>query len=52
MRRFYDVATDDPALYHLLIDSTAFSFDVCVELIVRASQALNTGIASRLSASR
>jgi cytidylate kinase len=52
MRRFYDVDIDDPALYHLLIDSTAFSFDVCVELIVRASQALNTGIASRLSASR
>jgi cytidylate kinase len=52
MRRFYDVDIDDPALYHLVIDSTAFAFDVCVELIARAAQARGTGIASRLSASR
>jgi cytidylate kinase len=52
MRRFYDADIDDPALYHLVIDATAFSFDECVELIVRAAQALRTGILDRLSASR
>jgi cytidylate kinase len=52
MRRFYDVDIDDPSLYHLVIDSTAFDFEACVEMIARAAQALNTGIAARLSASR
>jgi cytidylate kinase len=52
MRRFYDVDIDDPALYHLVIDSTAFELDACVEMIVRAAQALNTGIAARFSSSR
>lgn len=50
-RRFYDVDIDDPALYHLVLDGTAFAPDAVVELIARAAQALNTGIASRLSAS-
>jgi cytidylate kinase len=52
MRRFYNVDIDDPALYHLVIDATAFSFDACVEIIVAAAQALRTGIVDRLSASR
>jgi cytidylate kinase len=43
MRRFYDVDIDDPALYHLVVDSTAFAFEACVEMVVRAAQALNTG---------
>lgn len=50
-RRFYDADIDDPALYHLWIDGTAFAFDATVETIARAAQALNTGIAARLSAS-
>jgi cytidylate kinase len=52
LRRFYDVDIDDPALYHLVIDSTAFSFDWCVEMIAGAAQALRTGIVDRLPASR
>lgn len=51
-RRFYDVDIDDPALYHLVIDGTAFAPDAVVEMIARATQARGTGIASRLSASR
>jgi cytidylate kinase len=51
-RRLYDVDIDDPALYHLVIDGTAFAPDAVVEMIARATQALNTGIAPRLSASR
>jgi cytidylate kinase len=51
-RRFYDVDIDDPTLYHLVIDGTAFAPDAVVEMIARAAQALNTGIAARLSSSR
>lgn len=51
-KHFYGVDITDPALYHLVIDSTEFDFEVCVELIVRAAQALNTGMATRFSASR
>jgi cytidylate kinase len=50
-RRFYDVDIDDPTLYHLVIDATEFAFEVTVELIARAAQALSTGMAARLSAS-
>jgi cytidylate kinase len=51
-RRFYDVDIDDPTLYHLVIDATEFALDACVEMTVRAAQALGTGIAARLSSSR
>ncbi|WP_404952739.1 AAA family ATPase [Streptomyces sp. 147326] len=37
VRRAYGADGDDPALYHLMIDATAFSVDACVELIVRAA---------------
>lgn len=40
LQRFYGVDIDDPALYHLAVDSTAFSVDVCVDLIARAAEAL------------
>jgi cytidylate kinase len=52
LRRFYDLDVDDPQLYHLVIDSTAFSIEASVEMIVRAAQAFSTGIVDRLSASR
>jgi cytidylate kinase len=39
VRRAYGVDGEDPALYHLVIDSTALDLDACVELIVAASQA-------------
>lgn len=37
VRGAYGVDGDDPALYHLMIDATAFSVDGCVELIVAAA---------------
>ncbi|MDQ0957977.1 cytidylate kinase [Streptomyces sp. B4I13] len=37
VRRAYGTDGDDPALYHLMIDATAFSVDACVELIVAAA---------------
>lgn len=37
VRRAYGVDGDDPGLYHLMIDATAFSRDACVELVVAAS---------------
>jgi hypothetical protein len=40
MREFYDVDIDDPALYHLTIDATAFDVPACVEVIVTAANAI------------
>jgi hypothetical protein len=39
VRRAYGVDGSDPALYHLIIDSTAVDLDTCVDLIVTAAQA-------------
>jgi len=39
-RRFYGVDIDDPGLYHLMIDATAFDLQQCVELIERSAFAL------------
>jgi cytidylate kinase-like protein len=36
LRQFYDLHVDDPALYHLTLDSTAFDVDACVRLIEAA----------------
>lgn len=38
VRNFYRADARDPALYHLLIDSTALDLDSCVELIAFAAQ--------------
>lgn len=46
-RQFYDVDVRDCALYHLVLDSTAIEFDVCVELIARAAEALRLAPAGR-----
>jgi cytidylate kinase len=37
VRKAYGADGDDPALYHLMIDATAFGVDACVELIVAAA---------------
>ncbi|WP_433917530.1 cytidylate kinase-like family protein [Streptomyces canus] len=37
VHRAYGADGDDPALYHLMIDATAFSVDACVEMIVAAA---------------
>jgi Cytidylate kinase-like family len=39
VRRAYGVDGEDPRWYHLMLDSTALDLDVCVELIVAASDA-------------
>jgi cytidylate kinase len=39
VRHFYGVDARDARLYHLVIDSTAIPFDVCVELIAAAARA-------------
>ncbi len=39
VRRVYGVDGGDPALYHLMLDSTALDVDTCVEVIVTAARA-------------
>jgi hypothetical protein len=39
VRRAYGVDGEDPALYHLMLDSTALDLATCVELIVVAGKA-------------
>jgi cytidylate kinase len=36
-RTFYRVTQNDPMLYHLIIDSTVFSLDTCIDLVLRAA---------------
>lgn len=40
-KRFYDADITDPALYHLVIDSTAIDEHACVEMIARAARSLD-----------
>lgn len=46
MHHFYRRDSRDPALYHLMLDSTAFSISDCVELIAMAARAHSAAIAS------
>jgi hypothetical protein len=39
VRQAYGVDGKDPALYHLMLDTTALDIDTCVDLIVTASRA-------------
>ena len=39
VRRAYDVDGEDPNLYHLMLDATAFDTDSCAGIIVAASRA-------------
>jgi cytidylate kinase len=43
LKQFYGVDVDDPALYHVRLDSTAIPLETCVELIVLAAKSLTTG---------
>jgi hypothetical protein len=43
LKQFYGVDVDDPALYHVRLDSTALPLEACVELIVLAARSLATG---------
>lgn len=43
-RACYDVNLDDPALFHMVLDSTLVALDVCIELIVVAATALATEV--------
>lgn len=43
LRQFYDVDIDDPGLYHLTLDATAFTTEVCVTIIERAVEAMASG---------
>jgi cytidylate kinase len=43
LKQFYGVDIDDPALYHLRLDSTAMPLEACVELIALAARALTAG---------
>jgi hypothetical protein len=38
-RHFYGVEVTDPALYHLMIDSTAIPLEACVQVIARTARA-------------
>ncbi len=40
VRSVYGIEGDNPALYHLMIDAVSLGVDVCVELIVAASESL------------
>lgn len=42
MRRLYHADQDDPALYHLQLDSTAISLESCAQIVVEAYRGLVT----------
>jgi cytidylate kinase len=39
VKRFYDADSNDPSLYHLVLDSTALPLNACVDLVVDAARA-------------
>jgi hypothetical protein len=43
-RELYGAEIADPALYHLVIDSTAVEVETCVELIAMAAQSLTSSV--------
>ena len=51
VRNVYGIEPDDPALYHLMIDAISLGVDVCVDLIVAASESLSRHAAPRSPAS-
>lgn len=40
VRRLYAISADDPALYHLQLDSTVLALEVCTDIIVTAYTAM------------
>ena len=47
VKRAYGVDGDDPALYHLMLDSTRLGIDTCIDLVVAASESLTRGTPPR-----
>lgn len=43
VRNVYGIEGDDPELYHLMIDAISLGVDVCVDLIVAASESRTRG---------
>lgn len=43
VHRLYRCSVDDPALYHLQVDSTAVALDTCAEVVVAAYRSLHAG---------
>jgi len=43
LRQLYGMEPGDPALYHLVIDSTALDLESCVDLVAHAARARATG---------
>ncbi len=43
-RRFYGADIRDPALYHVLIDSTAVELSACVEILALAARSLSASV--------
>jgi cytidylate kinase len=41
VRSVYGIEGDNPTLYHLMVDAISLGVDVCVDLIVAASESLN-----------
>jgi Cytidylate kinase-like family len=41
-RQFYGVQIEDPALYHVVLDSTSIAFDACVEMIALAAASITS----------
>jgi hypothetical protein len=39
LRQLYGVQIEDPALYHVMVDSTAIDLEACVDLLERAARA-------------
>jgi cytidylate kinase len=39
VKRFYDVDSSDPSLYHVVLDSTVVPLDACADVIARAARA-------------
>lgn len=44
VRSVYGIEGDNPALYHLMIDAISLGVDVCVDLVVAASESLTRAL--------
>jgi cytidylate kinase len=47
VKHFYGVDLCDPALYHVVLDSTAIDLDCCVQMLVRAVRSLQAPFTRR-----
>jgi cytidylate kinase len=51
VKSVYGVEGDNPKLYHLMIDAISLGVDVCVDLVVAASESLTRGLAAAIASS-